>query len=56
MIFAAPGRSSMKKFDAVKTMRQIRDMLSKQYKDDPDREAKDLEKIRSKYHLKAVKS
>jgi len=46
----------MKKFDAVKTMRQIREVLSKRYKDDPDREAEDLRKIRSKHHLKAVKS
>ena len=42
----------MKKFDAVKTMRQIRDVLSKRYKDDPNREAKDLQKIRRKHHLK----
>ena len=42
----------MKRFDAVKTMRQIRDVLSKRYKDDPDRETKDLQETRRKYRLK----
>jgi len=46
----------MKTFDAVKTMREIREVLSKRYKEDPDREAKDLQKIRDKYHLRTVKS
>jgi hypothetical protein len=44
-----------KKIDAVKMMREIRDKLSKKYKDDPQAEEKDLERIRKKYKIRATK-
>jgi hypothetical protein len=42
-----------KKFDAVKMMREIRDKLSRLYKEDPETEERDLEFIRSKYKVKS---
>jgi hypothetical protein len=46
----------LKKFDAVKLMRDIRDKLVKRYLEDPELEKKDLEDIRKKYGLKPKKS
>ena len=40
-----------KKFDAVKTMREIREKLSSEYEKDPTKQKKDLESIRKKYGL-----
>ncbi len=39
-------------FDAVKLMREIRDKLSSEYIRHPDKEEKDLSKIRKKYNIK----
>jgi len=41
-----------KKFDAVMTMREIRDKLSKRYSDDLEAEERDLQDIRKKYGIK----
>lgn len=41
----------MKKIDAVKMMRQIRDELSRRYTESPEKEMEDLQKIHEKYHL-----
>jgi hypothetical protein len=38
-----------KKFDAVRMMREIRDMLHEEYLKDPDKRKIDLERIRRKY-------
>ena len=40
------------RFDAVTMMRNIRDRLSKEYNEDPDKEEKDLIEIRRKYGIK----
>lgn len=41
----------MKKIDAVKIMRDIRDKLSAEYKASPEKENRDLKAIRKKYRL-----
>lgn len=46
------NNSKKKKFDAVAMMREIRNRLSKEYFEDPDREKKDLAQIRKKYGIK----
>lgn len=46
------NNSNKKSFDAVTMMRQIRDKLSREYLENPDKENKDLEQIREKYGIK----
>ena len=41
-----------KKFDAVRMMREIRDKLSSEYSQHPEKEEIDLAKIRKKYNIK----
>jgi hypothetical protein len=41
----------MKKIDAVKMMRDIRDKLSERYKAVPAKEKEDLKAIQKKYHM-----
>lgn len=43
------NNSKKKTFDAVVMMRKIRDKLSKKYLENPDKEQKDLDRIRQKY-------
>ena len=43
----------IKKFDAVQTMREIREKLSEKYWKHPDILKKEMEAIRKKYHFKA---
>lgn len=45
----------MKKFDAVKMMRDIRNRLVDRYSKKPELEAKELEEIRKKYNIKEKK-
>ena len=40
-----------KPFDAVKYMRNVRDGLSRKYKDNPQAQEKDLERIRKKHNI-----
>ena len=40
-----------KKINAVKMMREIRDILSNQYVNNPEKERKELEIIRKKYGI-----
>lgn len=44
-------RQSTKKFDAVKTMREIRDGLSDKYVRDSEAEDRDLQRIRKSYKI-----
>lgn len=44
-------KNKNKKFDSVEMMREIRDKLSHEYKSDPEKEDKDLERIRKKYNI-----
>ena len=46
------NNSKNKSFDAVAMMREIRDKLSRQYLENPDKEEKDLEQIRKKYGIR----
>ena len=46
----------MKRFDAVKTMRDIRTRLSERYQDDGKRQSEDLRRIREKYCFPQSKS
>ena len=46
------NNSKKKSFDAVAMMRKIRDELSKKYYNNPDKEKKDLARIRKKYSIK----
>ena len=39
----------IKKFDAVKMMRDIRDKLHKEYEKNPEKRQEDLERVRKKY-------
>jgi len=41
----------MKSFDAVKTMRDIRDRLSERYRKDARQQIDDLNRIREKYNM-----
>jgi len=41
----------MKRFDAVKTMRDIRTQLSERYQEDAKRQPDDLRRIRDKYGI-----
>lgn len=41
----------MKSFDAVKTMREIRTLLSKRYQKDENKQIEDLHRIHEKYHI-----
>lgn len=41
----------MKKIDAVKMMRDIRDKLSAQYKSSPEKQNEDLKAVRKKHRL-----
>ena len=41
----------MKNFDAVKTMRGIRDQLSERYRKDDKQQIDDLNRIREKYNM-----
>jgi hypothetical protein len=41
----------MKDFDAVKTMREIRTILSERYKKDANQQTEDLRRIHEKYHI-----
>ena len=41
----------MKRFNAVKTMRDIRDRLSERYRKDAKQQTDDLSRIREKYNL-----
>lgn len=43
----------MKRFDAVKTMRDIRTHLSERYQEDAKRQSDDLHRIHEKYGLQA---
>ncbi len=45
-----------KKFDAVQTMRDIREKLSEKYWKHPDILKKEMQAIREKYNLKPTKS
>lgn len=49
-------KNKEKDFDAVKMMRQIRDDLSKKYKQEPDLRKERLEEIHEKYGLKDTDS
>ncbi len=42
----------MKRFDAVKTMRDIRAQLSERYQEDAKRQYEDLCRIREKYDIR----
>ena len=42
-------KTSEKKFDAVKMMRDIRDKLHQDYEKDPSKRQQDLERVRQKY-------
>ncbi len=42
-----------KKFDSVRSMREIRDKLSSDYIEHPEKEEKDLIEIRQKYGIKS---
>ena len=44
-----------KSFDAVRIMREIREILSKEYFENPEKEKKDLKKIQSKYRIKQLR-
>jgi len=46
----------MKRFDAVKTMRDIRTLLSERYQEDVKRQSDDLRRIREKYRLQPSRS
>lgn len=46
------NNSKKKGFDAVAMMREIRESLSKQYLQSPDKEEKDLAQVRKKYGIK----
>ena len=46
------SNSEKKGFDGVAMMREIRDKLSKQYLENPEKEEKDLAQIRKKYGIK----
>ena len=41
----------MKKFDAVKMMREIRDKMVERYLKNPELETEELEKIKKKYKI-----
>ena len=41
----------MKRFDAVKTMRDIRAQLSQRYQEDAKQQLEDLRRIRGKYDI-----
>jgi hypothetical protein len=41
----------MKNFDAVKTMREIRTLLSERYQKDANKQIEDLHRIHEKYHI-----
>ena len=41
-----------KDFDAVQMMREIRENLSKEYRNSPNKEKNDLDYIKEKYNLK----
>jgi phosphoribosylformylglycinamidine (FGAM) synthase PurS component len=45
-------KAKIKKFDAVKMMREIRDKLSEKYLANPEIEEMDLSAIRKKYGIK----
>lgn len=45
----------MKKFDAVKMMRDIRDKMVEKYLKNPELEAEELEKIKNKYKISDTK-
>lgn len=45
-------KTKKKKFDAVKTMRDIRDKMGERYYQNIDLLFKDLEKVRKKYGIK----
>ena len=45
----------MKKFDAVKMMRDIRDKIVEKYGKNPELEIKELEEIRKKYGIVKTK-
>ena len=44
-----------KSFDAVRIMREIREVLSKEYFENPEKEKKDLKKIQSKYRTRQLR-
>jgi len=46
----------MKRFDAVKTMRDIRTQLSERYQKDEKRQSADLHRIHEKYGLQAPRT
>lgn len=46
-------KKSKKEYDAVKTMRLIRDKLGEEYAKNPEKEKSDLRKIRKKYHIRS---
>jgi len=45
-------KSKEKKFDAVKMMREIRDRLSKRYREHPELEERELEAVRRRYGIR----
>ena len=45
----------MKKFDAVKMMRDIRDKMVQRYLKNPELETKELEEIKNKYKIPDAK-
>lgn len=46
------SKTKVKKFDAVKMMREIREKLSREYEKNPQKQKEDLESIRKKYGVK----
>ena len=46
----------MKRFDAVKTMRDIRTQLSEHYQEDAKRQFEDLRRIHEKYGFQAPRT
>jgi hypothetical protein len=46
----------MKRFDTVKTMRDIRTLLSERYQEDVKRQFEDLHRIHEKYGLQAPRT
>ncbi len=45
-----------KKFDSVKMMREIREKLHEEYKKNPDKRNKDLERVRNSFMKKSASS
>ncbi len=44
-----------KSYDSVKLMREIRERLSREYSENPEKEKRDLKKVQSKFRIKMKK-